>query len=189
MKKIDLQGKEVGFYLSVPFYSQRDNAIQWWRTCNTSSCAMVAEYLKPGCIDNSDDEYFRLVKQYGDTTDHQAHTAALNEIGIKSSFWTNLDYQDLDKQLEKGHPVVIGVAHRGAVEAPQGGHMIVVIGKYKKLGTEKIGYICHDPWGEGFGAHYNLGLSGERVTYPKSSLDNRWLCEGNGSGWGRIFEA
>ncbi|MGL5080290.1 MAG: C39 family peptidase [Microcoleaceae cyanobacterium] len=185
--KIDTPS-ESGFYLSVPYYSQRDNVTEWWRTCNTSSCAMVAEYLHLGSINGSDDKYFGLVSQYGDTTDHKAHTSALGEIGIRSSFWTNLDYKDLDNELDHERPVVIGIAHRGAIEAPQGGHMIVVIGKYKDLIHGDRGYICHDPWGEGFGIYYNLGRPGDHVRYPTESLDKRWLCEGKQSGWGRLFD-
>jgi hypothetical protein len=165
--------------LSVPYFSQRDNVVEWWRTCNTSSCAMVAEYLKPGSCKGSDDWYFaHCVTKEGDSTDHAAQTRALQRIGIKSSFHYNLDYGDLDRELDRKHPVVIGVLHKGTISSPYGGHMIVVIGRYAE------GYICHDPWGYGFGY---TDTNGKAVKYPYRSLDGRWLADGKRSGWGRVF--
>lgn len=173
----DVRPKEPD--LKVPYYSQRDNQLDWWRTCNTSSCAMVAEFLKPGCCQGSDDWYYsNCVIAEGDTTDHAAQTRALEKLGVRSVFRYDLDYPDLDAQLAAGKPVVIGVLHRGTLQNPTGGHMIVVIGKYED------GYICHDPWGEGF--DYS-NLNGRAVRYPYRSLDARWLANQPGSGWGRIF--
>lgn len=165
--------------LPVPYFSQRDNQEEWWRTCNSSSCAMVAEYLKPGSCKGSDDWYFRnCVRPEGDTTDHAAQTRALRRIGIRSSFRYDLDYADLDRELDNKRPVVIGVLHKGPIDAPSGGHMVVVIGKYAD------GYICHDPWGYGFAY---TGTNGKSVRYPLRSLDGRWLADGPRSGWGRTF--
>jgi hypothetical protein len=166
--------------LNVPYFSQRDNAQEWWRTCNTSSCAMCAEAIRPGCLGGSDDRYFEIVQCYGDTTDHEAQTQALESIGIQSKFRYDLDYTDLDRELERKRPIVIGVYHKGTIQQPAGGHMIVVVGRSSE------GYLCHDPWGEGF--DYS-NENGEQVLYPKSpSLDARWLTNQPGTGWGRVFD-
>lgn len=167
------------FFLDVPYFSQRDNKEQWWRTCNSSSCAMAAEFLKPGCIQGSDDIYFhRYVKPRGDTTYHQVQTDALKALGIDSAFHTSLDFEDLDQQLSKNKPIPISVLHKGTIDQPSGGHIIVVIGKYPG------GYICHDPWGEGFSY---VNHNGKAVKYPIKSLQARWLDQGPNTGWGRIF--
>lgn len=166
--------------LDVPYYSQRDNKVDWWKTCNSSSNAMAAEFLKPGCVDGSDDVYYsKYLVPEGDSTDHDAQTRALAKLGIKSEFRYDLDYDDLDEQLEKGKPVVIGVLHRGTIAAPTGGHVLVVVGRYDK------GYICNDPWGKGF--NYD-SHNGRRVEYPYESLNARWLVNTPKSGWGRIFD-
>lgn len=166
--------------LAVPYFSQRDNREDWWRTCNTSACAMAAEFIKPGSCRGSDDWYYtNCVKPEGDTTDHAAQTRALQRIGIKSAFHYNLGYYDVLRELDRGKPVVIGVLHKGDIFSPYGGHMIVVIGQYKD------GLVCHDSWGEGFGDYSNH--NGKAVKYPYSSLDGRWLADGPNSGWGRIF--
>lgn len=174
----------VPFRLNVPFYSQRDNSVQSWRTCNSSVHAMFAEFIKPGCIKGSDDFYWKnYVNPRGDTIVHSVHTDALRSLGIQSEWRVNLDYSDIDRQLERGYPVPIAVLHRGTLAAPTGGHIILVIGK-----QSEDEYVCHDPWGEGFGSQYEANpYGGEGVVYPKSSLNRRWLHAGPGSGWGRIM--
>lgn len=163
--------------LLVPYYSQRDNKVDWWRTCNASSIAMCAQYLKPGCI-SGDDDYINRLADYGDTTNHSAHTRLLLSLGIDSSWKTDLSYADLDNQLDRGKHIPIGVLHKGTLNYPSGGHICVVIGK--KPG----GYICHDPWGHGFSYEDH---NGRACYYPYQSLDARWLVEGSNSGWGRMF--
>jgi hypothetical protein len=175
------KGKEIR--LKVPYYQQVDNRYEPMRTCNTSSCAMVARYL--GAKIKSDDEYYQIVRKYGDTTDHGAQTKALAEIKIKSTWHTNLGFDDLDKSLAAGLPIVIGILHRGSLASPTGGHMIVVIGK-----TAKQDYICHDPFGsllDAGGGYTGPVTNGKEVIYPRTILNRRWLPEGENSGWGRLF--
>jgi len=169
---------EVSPPLQVPYYSQRDNSGQWWRECNSSSCAMVAEYYRPECLAGSDDRYVRLVNQFGDTTDHWAQTKALDALNIRSRFATDLGYERVVESLARHNPVVLGVLHRGTLDTPEGGHMIVAVGTYAE------GLICHDPWGEGFSY---VSHNGKNVKYPLKSLDRRWLVDGDNNGWGRLF--
>lgn len=175
------KGKELR--LKVPYYQQVDNRYEPMRTCNTSSCAMVARFL--GAKIKSDDEYYQIVRKYGDTTDHGAQTKALAEIKIKSTWHTNLRFEDLDQSLAAGLPIVIGILHRGSLASPTGGHMIVVIGK-----TAKQDYICHDPFGsllDAGGGYTGSATHGKEVVYPRTILNRRWLPEGKDSGWGRLF--
>jgi Peptidase_C39 like family len=169
--------------LKVPYYQQVDNLYEPMRTCNTSSCAMVAKFL--GAAITGDDQYYQIVRKYGDTTDHMAQGKALLELGIHSDWCTNLDYQDLDTSLDAGLPVVVGILHRGTLASPTGGHMIVVIGR-----TVNKDYVCHDPFGsllDEDGAYTGAVNNGNQVVYPRSILNRRWLPEGNKSGWGRLF--
>lgn len=164
--------------LSVPYFSQRDNLVGSWRTCNTSSCAMVAKFL--GCNIAGDDEYYQAVVKYGDTTDHGAQTQALSELKIKSTWHTNLDFNDLDQSLAKGLPIVIGILHHGSLDAPTGGHMIVVIGR-----TANGDYVIHDPYGD-LDTEYDE-VDGDSRIYSRDVLDARWLEREKGTGWGRLF--
>lgn len=167
--------------LNVPYYSQRDNnSTEWWRQCNTSSHAMILNFLKPGSV-ASDDEYFKMyVEPYGDSTDWNVHTNALRKFGIESEYRQNLSYSDLEDSLRRGFPIAVGVLHKGSLDAPSGGHVLVITGMDKDRGV----FFANDPWGYGFSyTDYN----GKNVEYPiYPSLDRRWLVDGDKSGWGRI---
>lgn len=166
--------------LKVPFFNQVDNKFEPMRTCNTSSCAMVARYL--GAKISGDDEYYQVVRRYGDTTDHGAQTQALAAIKIHSTWNTNLDFEDLDKSLASGLPIVIGILHRGSLDNPTGGHMIVVTGK-----NNAGDYWVNDPFGtiaDGYTSDVNKGNC---AVYSSKMLERRWTTEGAFSGWGRLF--
>lgn len=175
-KAIDIPKDVV---LPVPFWNQVDNKFEPQRTCNTSSCAMAAKYLG-GSIDSDDEYYAKYLK--GDTTDHGAQTAALDRLGIKSVWRTDLDFIDLDESLKRDRPVVIGILHRGSIDYPTGGHMIVVIGK-----TAKGDYIVNDPYGSINDGYQGAVENGRGAVYARSMLERRWTAEGKGTGWGRIF--
>ena len=96
--------------LEVPFFPQTDNYRDANRTCNSSACAMVLEYFKPGTLKGpkGDDAYVQKVFSIGDTTDHMVQTKVLASYGIKSHFSYGLTFNDLDSELSAGRPVVIG---------------------------------------------------------------------------------
>jgi GH24 family phage-related lysozyme (muramidase) len=170
--------------LNVPFFPQTDNYRDANRTCNSSACAMVLEYLKPGTLKGpkGDDEYLRKVFAIGDTTDHLVQTKVLASYGVKSSFSYSLGFEDLDRELAAGRPVVIGILHRGSLSAPTGGHMLVVIGK-----TPSGDYVVNDPYGSLNDGYTGAVSNGKGAVYARSVLQKRWLPDGPKSGWGRIF--
>jgi Glycosyl hydrolase 108/Peptidase_C39 like family/Predicted Peptidoglycan domain len=168
--------------LPVPYFPQTDNYRDPNRTCNSSACAMCLKYFKPNAIGN-DNEYIKKVFALGDTTDHGVQTQVLAEYGVKSCFSYTLDFEDLDRELNEKNPVVIGILHRGSLQAPTGGHMIVVIGK-----TEQGDYICHDPYGNLLDNYTTDVFKGREVIYPRHILTHRWLPDGPRTGWGRIFD-
>jgi hypothetical protein len=170
--------------LSVPYFPQTDNYRDAQRTCNSSSCAMVLEYFKPGTLQGAkgDDAYVRKVFAIGDTTDHTVQTKVLESYGIKSRFSYNLSFVDLDRELAAGRPVVIGILHRGSLSAPTGGHMCVVIGK---RGQD---YVVNDPYGSLNDGYTGPVTNGKGAVYKRSDLMHRWLEKGKDkTGWGRIF--
>ena len=170
--------------LDVPFYPQTDNYRDANRTCNSSSCAMVLEYFKPGTLSGpkGDDAYIRKVFAIGDTTDHAVQTKVLASYGIKSQFRYNLSFADLDRELAAGRPVCIGILHRGPLSAPTGGHICVVIGK---RGED---YVVNDPYGSLNDGYTGPVTNGKGAVYKRSDLVRRWCPKGN-DGWGRIFDA
>ena len=171
--------------LQVPYYPQTDNYRDANRTCNSSSCAMCLEYLKPGTLKGAkgDDAYVQKVFAIGDSTDHTVQTRVLESYGVKSQFSYNLSFADIDKSLSAGKPVVIGILHRGSLSAPTGGHMVVVIGK---KGQD---YVVNDPYGSLNDGYTGSVTNGKGAVYKKSDLTHRWLENGKDkTGWGRIFK-
>lgn len=170
--------------LSVPFYPQTDNYREPDRTCNSSACAMCLEYFKPGTLIGAkgDDSYLRKVFKVGDTTNHLVQTKILDSYGIKSRFSYSLKFDDLDKQLFEGKPVVIGILHRGPLSKPTGGHMVVVVGK-----TSDGDYIINDPYGSLNDGYTSSVYNGKGAIYSREELSRRWVPNGN-DGWGRIFD-
>jgi hypothetical protein len=172
--------------LAVPYYPQTDNYRDANRTCNSSSCAMCLEYLKPGTLKGAkgDDAYVQKVFAIGDSTDHTVQTRVLESYGVKSQFSYNLSFSDLDKSLSAGKPVVIGILHRGSLSAPTGGHMVVVIGK----SPDGASYICNDPYGDLMSGYTTPVNKGKGAVYPVEVLKYRWLEKGKDkTGWGRVF--
>jgi hypothetical protein len=170
--------------LTVPYYPQTDNYRDADRTCNSSSCAMCLEYIKPGTLNGAkgDDAYVQKVFAIGDTTDHAVQTRVLESYGVKSQFSYNLSFADLDKSLSAGKPVVIGILHRGSLSAPTGGHMVVVIGK---KGND---YVVNDPYGSLNDGYTGAVTNGKGAVYKRSDLQYRWLENNKDrTGWGRIF--
>jgi len=169
--------------LEVPFFPQTDNYRDAHRTCNSSACAMVLEYFKPGTLKGAkgDDAYVQKVFSIGDSTDHMVQTRVLASYGIQSHFSYSLTFSDLDRELSNNRPVVIGILHRGSLSAPTGGHMVVVIGK-----TPTGDYVVNDPYGSLNDGYTGSVNNGKGAVYKRGELARRWCPAGN-DGWGRIF--
>lgn len=171
--------------LSVPYYPQTDNFILPDSTCNSSSCAMVLDFIKPEALIGAkgDDVYLKKVLALGKSTDHNVQTKVLESYGVYSIWRQDLSFADLDRELALGKPVVIGILHRGTLSNPTGGHIIVVIGK----SSDGKSYIVNDPYGNLMTGYTGPVTDGKGALYPKSVLEKRWTVEGPNSGWGRIF--
>ena len=167
--------------LDVPYFSQRDNYRDASRTCFSSSCAMLTEYLKPGTLPGpkGDDKYVEEVFKRGDSTDAAVQVQTLKHFGINAVFKTNGTLGSLDALLAQGIPVPIGILHKGPANAPTGGgHWIIVIGK------EGNKYIVNDPWGEiDHASGTYISQNGKRLKYSENLIKARWTVEGPGSGW------
>jgi hypothetical protein len=115
--------KPSGILLNVPWYPQTDNFTLPDSTCNSSACAMCLEFLKPGSLPpgpRGDDAYLRKVLAIGSSTDHGVQTRVLRSYGLESVFRYDMTFADLDRELEAGRPVAIGIRHRGPESAPTG---------------------------------------------------------------------
>ena len=164
--------------LPTPYQSQRDNYRDAWRTCFSSSCAMLLMTLKPGVI-HSDDEYIKTVFTIGDTTNSTVQVKALQHYGVVARFKTNGNRALVQQQIDAGKPVPVGVLHHGSATAPSGGgHWLCIIG------YDATGYIVHDPWGAMNVATGEYGSTfGAKQHYNYKTFEPRWMVDGPNSGW------
>lgn len=169
-----------GVVLKVPYQSQRDNYRDAGRTCFSSSCAMAAMYLRPGCVAN-DNEYLKKVFAIGDSTEVTTQIKVLTSLGIKAIFKQTGTLENLKRKLDANIPCPVGILHKGPANKPEGfGHWICVIG-YE---SEKKKFIVHDPWGEldNYTGTYK-STNGDSVLYSENLFIRRWMVEGNKTGW------
>lgn len=167
--------------LDVKYYSQRDNYRDANRTCFSSTCAMWVNFYRPGVLlgDQGDDDYIKTVFEYGDTTSAQTQLYALNAYGIKAEFRQDGSLDDLRALIDAGHPVPVGILHKGTKDAPSGGgHWLLV------TGYDNAGFICNDPWGE---LNHATGqyreIDGEGVHYSNELMSKRWTVSKFNDGW------
>jgi GH24 family phage-related lysozyme (muramidase) len=175
-------------HLAVPYLSQNDSATgQGSRMCFSSTCAMAAAFLKPGCLKGSgqlDDQFLALVQRHGDTTNANAQVAALRSIGIEAQFRSDGRIDHLIEQLKRGTPCPVGWLHKGSAASPTGsGHWSLVIGW--DPATRQL--LMHDPNGEADlvnGGYVSQAInSGQNLRYSERNWSRRWQVEGPGSGW------
>jgi len=167
--------------LAVPYYSQRDNQVDAWRTCFSSSMAMAAQFVKPGCI-KGDDHYISLLQ--GDTTDAAAQQRTLKSLGIPSQYTQSNNLDTLHKSLEAGLPVGIGYLHKGPQSAPSGGgHWALVVGRKE----DKSGFWVHDPWGVCDRSGNFFNANGNYTFYDNTFMDARWTVYSQSDGWAMTF--
>jgi hypothetical protein len=169
--------------LEVPYFYQRDSKTgHGERMCFSSSMAMALDYMDPEAIDGDDDWYLGIVQYFGDTTSSTAQVKAARSLGYDASFHMDGRQQDLEKLLDDGVPVPIGVLHKGSVDHPTGGgHWICLVGHND---TE---FIVHDPFGEmnliGGGYIKTGPTDGKFIRYSKKNLMKRWNIANDHDGW------
>ncbi len=189
--KVDGDNLNQLIKLPVKYASQLDNdqAIfgPGWRQCNTTSNSMLADYLLGGELTKKaqaqgfpepESIYMRIVGKYGDTTDHDAQTWALKELGINSYFSYSLSAQDVLRSLKVKIPVVVGFAYKGS------GHICLIVGHDP---NQKV-WLVHDPYGTRHGASdsYDVGIGGAYDPYTYTVMQQIFWDGGGEAGWGRI---
>lgn len=169
------------FPLDVPYFAQHDSKTnQGGRMCFTSSMAMALDYLDPEMIEHDDDWYLSIVLYFGDTVSSDAQVKAARSLGYNVSFHTDGSQEDLERLLDDGIPVPIGILHHGSVDnATGGGHWVCLIG------YDNTHFMVHDPAGELdlINGGYPYGRSGKNVRYSKKNLMKRWLIANDHDGW------
>lgn len=191
---VEIEGEaDVSRVIKLPviYRSQLDNDTAIFgsgsRQCNTTSNTILADYLLNGDLSKqakaqgySEPEslYMRIVGKYGDTTDHDAQTKGLRELGIESYFSYTLSGKDVLRSLVADVPVVVGFAYKGS------GHICVVVGH----DPIKKAWLVHDPYGSrhGYSDSYDIGIGGKFDPYTYGTMQQIFWDQGGEAGWGRI---
>jgi hypothetical protein len=194
---IKIEGEEALRVIKLPvrYFSQVGNeeivrgGRTWydWRQCNTTSNAMLADFLLKGELTQQakaqglpepESVYMRIVAKYGDTTDHSAQTKALKDLGIDTYFSYTLSGKDVLTSLNAGIPVVAGFAYK------MDGHICVIVG-YDP--ARKVWFV-HDPYGTRHGSSdsYDIGVGGAFDEYTNGTMQRIFWDAGGEAGWGRI---
>ena len=156
------------------YFSQRDNPHKSskyapWRTCNSSSNAMYLDWARraSGRKGLKDDvPYIDNVFKYGDTIYHHNQTKALNDWELKTKWMQDRDLPFVKALLQSGFPVVVNILHRGSLNAPSGGHVIMLIGH------EGSTFTAHDPYGT-LSSNYTVH-NGAHSKISENVFNKRW---------------
>ncbi len=180
--------QQVETVLPAKYYYQTDNPSGYgYRECNGTANAIMLNYLLNGKLDDTaarnkiaqpESIYLNVLKRYGDSTNHNANTEALNEFGIDSYWSTSLTFDDYYLSIRNSIPMVLGLDYKDH------GHIVCGVGFELR---DKI--IVHDPFGarEGTTDNWlsNLPEAGKFDVYSIASMTKLWLVGGSG-GWGRV---
>lgn len=160
--------------LAVPYYSQRDNLLQPYQSCNVTSVAMVTKYYLGAEIAQnksqiSNSTYKQLEDQmsnwltinYGPDSKylHSRLVELMKKYGLTSNFSINTAFAQIKANLIAGNPVI----YSGRFTAP--GHIIVI----KGYNDKKKVWICNDPYGN-YNNGYTRDFNGANVEYSYDLL-------------------
>ncbi len=171
--------KEFDF-ITPTYFSQRDNSIKPYVTCNSSSHAMLVDYYlrangKPGL--NSDEKYLQRVfsgryGRYGSNPsvswDIQVNVCRSFGVLVKYSWDSKMD--ELIKELEKG-VACVNIWHKGTNRSTRGGGHVILAVDYD---PEK-GVLVFDPFGTKCG-NYAIKGTGKYWISPEEWA---WRWQGN----------
>lgn len=151
------------------YFSQRDNYRDPLRTCNSSSNAMYLDWLlrstgRAGL--NDDNPYTRVVFSFGDTIYHENQTSAIKQYGFSTKWMDDNDLPFVVELIKTGFPVVVNILHRGSVEAPRGGHVIMLVGVTANQ------FVAQDPYGTLESAYTQFNGAYSRI--DKDEFEARW---------------
>jgi hypothetical protein len=150
----------------IAYFSQLDNTIKPYVTCNSSANAVLLKTMIPSALGNganADDAYVKRIMSgefgYKGTSNpsiyHDAHTRALMAYGLKTEWLTGVTAAKLMDIVSKQKVTVVNILHKGAAPRLYGGHVIAIVGK-----TDKC-FKIHDSYGE---LNYVAGIYNTRAT-------------------------
>jgi len=141
------------------YFSQRDNLINPYVSCNSSSHAMLVDFMlrknRRGSLAN-DNEYVSKVYSgnygtYGknNSVSWDIQMKVVGSYGIKCRY-NNKGKEALISYLHKGYIAPANFKHKGRLKSPFGGHVAVVVDF-----DEDRGFLIADPFGSPMPTYVN----------------------------------
>ena len=137
----------------IEYYSQRDNLILPYTSCNSSSHAMFVDFVLENILGDedglhNDNEYVKRVYsgKYGtygrnNSVSWDIQIRVVKSFGIKAKY-NNAGKKALIAELEKGMVAPTNFRHKGSMYHSHGGH-VVLAADY----DPKKGFLLYDPFG------------------------------------------
>lgn len=120
--------------INVPYFSQLNNRLNPYGSCNVTSAAMILNWAGIKC---SPDTLYQYMLDSGLSRHSPYDLAKMMELkGIEDTFDPSASITKIIKHLDKGYPVIVHGYFTNF------GHIIVIKGYQPQY------FICHDPYGE-----------------------------------------
>jgi hypothetical protein len=169
----------------VPYYNQLDSPTGYgYRECFDAASAMVVAFHRSV---KSQDAYRQVRRKFGDTTEVNAQVSALRSLGLDAEFRKNTRVEDIEIEIDAGRPLMVGWLHKGdfskgnpaCCDTDGSGHWSVIVG------YDKDNFFAHDPMGLPNMEHggHDTTKSGELIRMSRPAFYQRFLIEGEKSGW------
>lgn len=164
--------------LDIPWFSQRDNENEPFRTCNITSVAMCLAYLGQTPKDSHiqlEDELFDAIEYQGwDRYTHDDLVKLVKLYKFKDIFYVSATWDAIKKHLAEGKPIIYSGMFTGS------GHIVVF------RGFDETGFFVNDPYGEWCIDGYQC-RSGSNLHYSYN-LIQRISMNGVNSAWAHFIE-
>jgi len=158
--------------LNIPYFSQLDNVLNPFGSCNVTSIAMCLYFLGIRGNGNGqlEDQLYRQMESMG-LSRHSPYDLAqlVRQYRKKDNFNPAASWQSVKDWLMRKNPIVVHGYFTNS------GHIIVIRGFNEK------GFIVNDPYGEFWKDGYDNNTSGENLTYSYELMRDR--CGNNGDLW------
>lgn len=157
--------------LNVPYFSQQDNQIEYWRTCGATSVAMCLAYFKIpdfGSMKQFEDDVKNRFDSLG--LDHGAPNdirLLIERFGLRDNLTVSGRVSDITRALDAGEVCIL---HGYWTDF---GHILVIRGY-----TDSGAFYVNDPAGEWFYGGYSYNKSsgpdnkGENKVYSRKLLSS-----------------
>lgn len=163
----------------IEYYSQLDNKILPYTSCNSSAHAMFVNHVliklgKPGL--GGDDEYVKRVYsgKYGtygrnNSVSWDIQQNVVRSFDIKSKYVSG-DRAGFISQVNESNIITpTNFAHKGPTRSPYGGH-VVCVAQY----DVKKGYLLYDPYGTRMPDYKNQTRDGGIYWMSEREFNSRW---------------